>query len=85
METEQQIQKAIAGIAGSRTIIAIAHRLSTIRNADMILVVENGKVTERGTHDELVALGGSYARMSRIQTDAVTAASDGEGTDHEIS
>ena len=67
VETERQIQKAIAGIAGSRTIIAIAHRLSTIRNADQILVIEDGRVTEQGTHDELVALGGSYARMNRIQ------------------
>ena len=67
VETEQQIQKAVAGIAGSRTIIAIAHRLSTIRNADKILVIEEGRVTEEGTHDELVALGGSYARMNRIQ------------------
>ena len=70
VETEQQIQKAIAGIAGSRTIIAIAHRLSTIRNADKILVIEEGRVTEEGTHAELVALGGSYARMDRIQSAA---------------
>lgn len=70
VETEQQIQKAIAGLAGMRTIIAIAHRLSTIRNADQILVIEGGKVTERGTHDELVALGGSYARMHEIQSAA---------------
>ena len=70
VETEQQIQTAIAGIAGSRTIIAIAHRLSTIRNADRILVIEEGRVTEAGTHDELVALGGSYARMDRIQSAA---------------
>ncbi len=69
VETERQIQKAIAGIAGSRTIIAIAHRLSTIRNADQILVIEDGRVTEQGTHQELVALGGSYARMNRIQND----------------
>ena len=69
-ETEQQIQKAIAGIAGSRTIIAIAHRLSTIRNADKILVIEDGCVTEEGTHEELVALGGSYARMNNIQSSA---------------
>ena len=68
VETERQIQTAIAGIAGSRTIIAIAHRLSTIRNADQILVIENGKVTESGTHDELLALNGSYARMYRIQS-----------------
>ncbi len=68
VETEQQIQKAIAGIAGSRTIIAIAHRLSTIRNADQILVIENGRITESGTHAELVEADGSYARMNRIQS-----------------
>ena len=72
VETEQQIQKAIAGIAGRRTIVAIAHRLSTIRTADRIRVIENGKVTESGTHDELVRLGGSYARMNEIQTAAVS-------------
>ena len=70
VETEQQIQKAIAGIAGTRTIVAIAHRLSTIRNADQILVIEDGRITEQDTHAELVALGGSYARMSSIQTAA---------------
>ena len=68
VETERQIQQAIAHIAGQRTIIAIAHRLSTIRNADLILVIEDGRITERGTHEELVAAGGSYARMNRIQT-----------------
>ena len=72
VETEQQIQKAIAGIAGKRTIIAIAHRLSTIRNADQILVIENGSVTERGTHQELLELGGAYARMHEIQAAAAT-------------
>ena len=70
VETEQQIQKAIGQIAGKHTIIAIAHRLSTIRNADKILVIEDGRITEEGTHEELVALGGSYARMNRIQTAA---------------
>ena len=71
VETERQIQKAIAGIAGSRTIVAIAHRLSTIRNADQILVIEDGAVTESGTHEELLALDGSYARMHRIQSTSI--------------
>ena len=61
------IRKAIAGIAGTRTIIAIAHRLSTIRSADRIPVIEKGRITERGTHDELIALNGSCARMNAVR------------------
>ena len=76
VETEHQIQKAIANITGSRTIIAVAHRLSTIRNADKILVIENGALVEEGNHEELVALGGRYARMNRIQS---TTSEDAKG------
>ena len=71
VETERKIQQAIGNMAGSRTIIAVAHRLSTIRNSDLILVIEDGKIAERGTHSELVALDGIYAKMNRIQSDAV--------------
>ncbi len=72
VETETQIRNAINGIAGKRTIVAIAHRLSTVRSADQILVIEEGRVTERGTHEELMALNGSYARMNRVQAGAET-------------
>ena len=67
VETERQIQKAISGIAGKRTILAIAHRLSTIRNADLILVIQDGRIVEAGNHQSLLALDGIYARMDRIQ------------------
>ncbi|MBQ9121881.1 MAG: ABC transporter ATP-binding protein [Lachnospiraceae bacterium] len=70
VETEKQIQTAIAGIAGTRTIVAIAHRLSTIRNADLILVIHEGKVAESGTHAQLLAKDGIYARMHKVQSDA---------------
>jgi len=72
VETEREIQKAIAGIAGKRTIVAIAHRLSTIRNADMILVIDQGRVAEVGNHEQLVQKGGIYARMHRIQAAAAS-------------
>lgn len=68
VETEREIQKAVGAIAGKRTILAVAHRLSTIRSADLILVIEDGKIAERGTHEELVKKGGIYARMNRIQS-----------------
>ena len=68
VETERQIQQAIQNMAGQRTIVAIAHRLSTIRHADQILVIDEGRVAECGTHDELIAKDGIYARMHRIQS-----------------
>lgn len=70
VETERQIQEAISGLAGKRTVVAIAHRLSTIRGADQILVIENGRIAECGTHEELVRLGGIYANLDRIQSSA---------------
>ena len=67
VETEQQIRNAINSLSGKRTIIAIAHRLSTIRAAEQILVIENGTVVEKGTHEELLKLNGQYTRMNDIQ------------------
>ncbi|KAK7428811.1 hypothetical protein QQZ08_004736 [Neonectria magnoliae] len=66
--SEHRIQMAIESIAKNRTVIAIAHRLSTIKNADNIIVMNHGEIVEQGTHLELMALGGSYAGMVRLQT-----------------
>lgn len=67
-ETEAAIQRSMEKITVGRTTIMIAHRLSTVRNADCIYVMENGVITESGRHDALVALGGTYADLWRIQT-----------------
>jgi ATP-binding cassette subfamily B protein/subfamily B ATP-binding cassette protein MsbA len=65
--TEGIIQRALTTLLAGRTSVVIAHRLSTIRNAHQILVVDAGKIVERGTHDELVAAGGVYAELHRRQ------------------
>ncbi|WP_338676544.1 ABC transporter ATP-binding protein [Streptomyces sp. SCSIO 30461] len=65
--TEVLIQKAMAGLAHGRTSFVIAHRLSTIRDADVILVMENGSIVEQGTHDELLLARGAYARLYAAQ------------------
>lgn len=66
--SEQRIQAAIERASQGRTVISIAHRLSTIKNASKIVVMKKGDIIEQGTHDELIALDGSYADMIRLQT-----------------
>ena len=66
-ESERAIQKSLEELSAGRTTLVIAHRLSTIRNADLIAVVEDGRVAEQGTHDELLALGGTYAHYYEMQ------------------
>ncbi len=67
-ETEAAIQRSMDRLARDRTMIVIAHRLSTVRNADQIIVLDDGEIAEKGSHDELVARGGVYARLWDIQT-----------------
>ncbi len=67
-ETERAIQENLDRFAMGRTALVVAHRLSTIRHADRILVIDQGRVAEQGTHDALIALGGIYAGLWRVQT-----------------
>jgi len=68
-ESELEIQKALAYVCKGRTTIAIAHRLSTLKNADWIFVMDDGRIVESGTHDDLMELQGIYHRLVRIQTE----------------
>jgi ATP-binding cassette subfamily B protein len=65
--TEVLIQRAMSSLRSGRTSFVIAHRLSTIRNADVILVMESGRIVEQGSHDKLISEDGAYARLYQAQ------------------
>jgi ATP-binding cassette subfamily B protein len=66
-ESEAAVQRALAEALSGRTALVIAHRLSTVRDADQILVLDEGRIVERGTHEQLVATGGLYGELYRTQ------------------
>ncbi len=66
-ESERHIQEALETVMQGRTTLVIAHRLSTIEKADRILVMDNGRIVESGSHGELLAAGGAYAQLHQIQ------------------
>jgi subfamily B ATP-binding cassette protein MsbA len=66
-ESEQQVQTAIQTLQAGRTTLVVAHRLVTVRDADLILVMESGRITEQGTHDALMAKNGLYTRLCQLQ------------------
>jgi ATP-binding cassette subfamily B protein len=65
--TEMQIQSAMLALMKNRTSLIIAHRLSTIRGADVIVVLDKGRIVEAGSHDELLAAGGEYCKLYKNQ------------------
>ena len=75
-ESERLVQAAIEELMQDRTVLVIAHRLSTVRRADQIVVLEEGRIVQRGTHDELVSRPGLYRRLYDIQFGAQVEAAD---------
>ena len=67
VETEEKIQQALANLTRGRTTIAIAHRLATLRNCDRLVVIEDGEISEMGTHKELIAKGGAFSKLVQSQ------------------
>ena len=80
-ESEMLVQSALNNLMAGRTVFVIAHRLSTIRRADMIAVLDDGTIRERGTHEELLARGGIYARLHEMQFRDAEPASRAAGPD----
>ncbi|MGO1568570.1 MAG: ABC transporter ATP-binding protein, partial [Brachybacterium sp.] len=76
--TEVLVQKAMNALREGRTSFVIAHRLSTIRDADLILVMEDGDIVEQGDHEQLLAVGGAYARLYRSQFEGAAVDIDAE-------
>lgn len=70
-ETELAIQKSLERLEKGRTVLSIAHRLSTLRNATHLIVLDEGRITESGTHEELLAMKGTYYKLSELQTKAL--------------
>jgi ATP-binding cassette, subfamily B, bacterial len=66
-ESERAVQEAVTRLSAGRTTLIVAHRLATVKQADRILVFESGRIVAEGTHDSLVAQGGLYARLARLQ------------------
>ena len=70
-ENEAELQAAIEALTGGKTIIMIAHRLRTVRNADQIIVMNQGRIAQRGTHEQLMKQGGIYASLINVRTEAL--------------